>query len=195
MKMGITADRMMMPRVSAAGLVLWLFSTQTFAGGPGPTTPVMAPESRPTPTSIPAPPSADYQKGAAAYDAGDYAKALSIWLPLAQKGEVSAQRGVGKLYEKGRGVDRDFTQAIKWYRPAAEKGDAESQYRLSVGYGYGMGVKKDERKAIQWLRKAAENGQKRAQKSLSQGYADGSHGMPRDPEKAKYWYARSQTRE
>ena len=141
-------------------------------------------------------PLSDYAAGAAAYDAGDYAKARSIWQPLAEKGDAQAQRGMGKLYEKGRGVERDFAEAIKWYRPAAEKGDAESQYRLSVAYGFGLGgVDKDEAKALEWLRKAAENGQKRAQKSLAQGYEEGSHGLPRDPEKAKYWYDRSKTRE
>lgn len=190
--MNIAAGRMMMKiGASAAGLVLWLFSAQILAGGPGPATPIAALESKPTPTSIPSPPSAGYQKGLAAYDAGDYAKAMSIWLPLAEKGDVPAQRGVGKLYEKGRGVDRDFAKAIRWYRPAAEKGDAESQYRLSVGYGYGLGVKKDEVTAMMWLRKAAESGQKRAQKSLAKGYQDGLFGLPRDPEKAKYWYDKS----
>lgn len=187
--MNIAAGRMKMEiRASAAGLVLWLFSAQILAGGTGPATPMAAPETMPIATSTPTPSSADYQKGLAAYDAGDYAKAMSIWLPLAEKGDVPAQRGVGKLYEKGRGVDRDFAKAIRWYRPAAEKGDAESQYRLSVGYGYGLGIKKDEATAMMWLRKAAEGGQKRAQKSLAQGYQDGLFGLPHDPEKAKYWY-------
>jgi TPR repeat protein len=175
----------------AAGLVLCLFSAQILAGGTGPATRTAAPETRPTSTLIPTPPSASYQKGLAAYDAGDYAKARSIWLPLAEKGDVLAQRGMGKLYEKGRGVDRDFAEAIRWYRPAAEKGDAESQYRLAVGYGYGLGVTKDEATAMMWLRKAAEGGQKRAQKSLAKGYEEGLQGLPRDPAKAKYWYDRS----
>ena len=134
------------------------------------------------------PPSASYQAGQAAYDAGDYDKARQIWEPLAEKGDVKAQRGMGKMYEKGKGVERDFTTALEVVSPAAEKGDAESQYRLSVGYGYGLGVKKDEAKAMEWLRKAAENGQKRAQRSLAKGYEEGQHGLPRDPEKAKYWY-------
>jgi TPR repeat protein len=155
-------------------IVLCLLAAPVFADKPAPASPVP-----------------DYQAGAAAYDAGDYAKALRIWRPLAEKGDTRAQRGMGKLYEKGRGVERDFAAAIKWYRPAAEKGDAESQYRLSVGYGYGLGVKQDEAKAMEWLRKAAENGQKRAQRSLAKGYEDGLKGLPRDPEKAKYWYDRS----
>ncbi len=177
------------------GVALVWFSVPALAGGPGPNPPTLAAAeaSKPKPVRIPMSPGC--KEASSAYDAGDYDKAKNLWQPLAEKGEVCAQRGMGKLYSKGRGVDRDFTKAIEWYRPAAEKGDAESQYRLSVGYAYGLGVEKDEAKAMMWLRKAAENGQKRAQKSLAKGYEDGLHGLPRDPEQAKYWYDRSRTRE
>jgi len=179
----------------AIGVVLWVASSLAVAGGDALTPPTSAPAPAPASATAPASAGANYEAGSAAYDAGDYDKALRIWRPLAEKGDVRAQRGMGKMYEKGRGVERDFATALKWYRPAAEKGDAESQYRLSVGYGYGLGVKKDEAKAIEWLRKAAENGQKRAQRSLAKGYEDGLKGLPRDPVKAKYWYDRSKTRE
>jgi hypothetical protein len=181
---------------AAIGVVLWVVSSLALAGGDALTSPTTSAQA-PAPASATAPASAgaNYEAGSAAYDAGDYDKARRIWQPLAEKGDARAQRGKGKLYEKGRGVERDFDAAIKWYRPAAEKGDAESQYRLSVGYGYGLGVKKDEAKAMEWLRKAAENGQKRAQMSLAKAYEDGMNGLPRDPEKAKYWHDRSKTRE
>jgi hypothetical protein len=187
-------DTMMNIKQTAMGIMLWVASSLVLAGGAALTPPTTSAQA-PAPTSAPAPVGTNYEAGSAAYDAGDYDKALHIWKPLAEKGDVRAQRGMGKMYEKGRGVDRDFATALKWYRPAAEKGDAESQYRLSVGYGYGMGIEKDEAKAMEWLRKAAENGQKRAQRSLAKGYEDGLNGLPRDPEKAKYWYDRSKTRE
>ena len=180
------------------GMVLWAVAALASAGGPALTLPAVsaqAPAAAQVPAAVLPPSSANSEAGAAAYDAGDYDKARQIWQPLAEKGDVRAQRGLGKMYEKGRGVERDFAMALKWYRPAAEQGDAESQYRLSVGYGYGLGIKKDEAKALEWLRKAAKNGQKRAQMSLAKGYEDGLNGLPRDPEKAKYWYDRSKTRE
>ena len=180
-------------KLAVVGVCLSSLSILAWAGGPDPNTP--APKAESPVTATTAAPSVDYLTGLTAYDAGDYDKARRIWLPLAEKGDVRAQRGMGKLYEKGRGVDRDFAMAIKWYHPAAEQGDAESQYRLSVGYGYGLGVKKDVAKAMEWLRKAAENGQKRAQRSLAKGYEQGLNGLPRDAEKAKYWYDRSMTRE
>jgi hypothetical protein len=190
-------DTMMNIKQTAMGAVFWAASSLVMAGGLALTPPTpSAQATAPAPAAAPAPVGHDYETGSAAYDAGDYDKARRIWQPLAEKGDVRSQRGMGKLYEKGRGVERDFATAFKWYRPAAEKGDAESQYRLSVGYGYGLGgVKKDEAKAMEWLRKAAENGQKRAQRSLAKGYEDGLNGLPRDPEKAKYWYDRSRTRE
>jgi TPR repeat protein len=190
---------MMNIKQTAMGVVLWAASSLVLAGGVALTPPatsaqVSAPALAPAPAQASVGP--NYEAGSAAYDAADYDKARRIWQPLAEKGDVRAQRGMGKLYEKGRGVERDFAMAVKWYRPAAEKGDAESQYRLSVAYGWGLGgIEKDEAKAIEWLRKAAENGQKRAQRSLAKGYEEGLKGLPRDPVKAKYWYDRSKTRE
>ena len=177
-------------------LALAVISSLTMAGGVA-SAPVATTAPTMTAKPVVAPPAVvlNAEAGAVAYEAGDYDKARRIWQPLAEKGDARALRGLGKMYEKGRGVDRDFETALKWYRPAAEKGDAESQYRLSVGYGYGLGIKKDEAKALEWLQKAAENGQKRAQRSLGEGYEKGMNGLPRDPEKAKYWYDRSKTRE
>ena len=154
----------------AVGLVLCLFSLQISADKP-------------------APPSADnFQSGVFAFDAGQYAKARESWLPLAENGDVRAQYAVGRLYEKGKGVERDFAQAFIWYRKAAEKNHPDSQYRLAVGYATGLGVKKDESAALSWLRKAANNGQKRAQKVLAQAYEEGRLGLTADPKQAKYWY-------
>jgi hypothetical protein len=39
--------------------------------------------------------------GLAAYDAGDYATALGIWRPLAEKGDASAQYDIGLIYTYG----------------------------------------------------------------------------------------------
>ncbi len=180
-----TCDMIINIKQTTIGAVFWAASSLALAGGVAlmpPTT------STPAPDLASASVGPNYETGSAAYDAGAYDKARRIWQPLAEKGDIQAQRGMGKLYEKGRGVERDFTTAIKWYRPAAEKGDAESQYRLAVGYAYGFGTKKDESAALSWLRKAANNGQKRAQKVLAQAYEEGRFGLAADPKQAKYWY-------
>ncbi|MDH3407621.1 MAG: sel1 repeat family protein, partial [Gammaproteobacteria bacterium] len=110
------------------------------------------------------------------------------WLPPAENGDIRAQYAIGRLYEKGRGVERNFETAISWYRKAAERGHADSEYRIAVGYAYGLGVARDEAEGLSWLRRAANHGQKRAQKVLAQAYEEGRLGLKADPERAKYWY-------
>src|SRR3989344_3499337 len=87
---------------TAMGVVLWVASWVVLTGGASSTTPT-SPVQAPAPTSAPAPVGPNYEAGSAAYDAGDYDKARRIWQPLAEKGDVRAQRGMGKMYEKGRG--------------------------------------------------------------------------------------------
>lgn len=142
----------------------------------------------------PAPVAIDkFQSGQSAFEAGQYAKARERWLPLAENGDTRAQHAIGRLYEKGRGVERDFGQAFIWYQKAAEKNHADSQYRLAVGYAYGLGVKRNETVALSWLRKAANNGHTRAQKMLARAYDDGRLGLVADPEQAKYWYDKAKS--
>lgn len=155
-----------------AGLVLVLFSLPSAADKPAP----------------PAPAVDNFQSGASAFNAGQYAKARELWQPLAEHGDPRAQHALARLYEKGNGVDRDFKVAAGWFLKAAEQGHADSQYRLAVGYTFGLGVKRDEATALSWLRKAANNGHKRAQKTLARAYEDGRLGLVADPEQAKYWY-------
>lgn len=135
----------------------------------------------------------DRAAASAAYEAGDFAKARRLWLPLAETGDARAQYALGRLYEKGRGVERDFAAAAAWYRKAAEQGHADSEYRLAVGYAYGLGVRKDEAAALAWLRKAANNGQKRAQKTLARAYEEGRLGLAADPKQAQYWYDKARS--
>ena len=72
----------------------------------------------------------DFQKGADAYIAGDYATALQEWRPLAEQGYASAQYNLGQMYTNGEGVPQDYTEAVKWYRLAAEQGYADAQTNL-----------------------------------------------------------------
>ncbi len=76
----------------------------------------------------------DVEKGYAAAQAGDFATALQVWLPLAEQGEAFAQSNLGLMYERGQGVPQDYKEAVKWYRLAAEQGDAEAQFNLGIMY-------------------------------------------------------------
>ena len=63
--------------------------------------------------------SGDYEKGAAAYEIGDYATALREWTPLAEQGDAASQYNLGVMYRKALGVPKNNKTAVKWYRLAA----------------------------------------------------------------------------
>jgi hypothetical protein len=96
-----------------------------------------------------------FEDGVAAYDRGQFAAALELWLPLAREGNVAAQLGVGMLYERGSGVAPDAAEAVRWYLRAAEGGNAEAQYRAALAYETGSGAPKDLEQARKWYRDAA----------------------------------------
>ena len=106
--------------------------------------------------------SADFQKGLAAAERGDFVTALREWTPLAEQGDASAQSNLGVMYEKGQGVVQNYKIALKWYRLSAEQGHAGAQYNLGGMYGRGMGVIQDNIYAHMWFNISASNGDKDA---------------------------------
>ena len=76
----------------------------------------------------------------AAFQKGDYAKALKLARPLADAGDPRAQAIVGFAYYRGRGVTHDDAEAAKWLHRAADQGDAPARFTLGVMYGEGRGV-------------------------------------------------------
>jgi TPR repeat protein len=110
--------------------------------------------------------SADFGKGLAAAERGDYATAIREWRPLAEQGDAKAQYNLGVMYKKGMGVAQDYGQAVKWYRRAAEQGYAEAQNNLGVMYGNGRGVVEDYVTAHMWGNIARANGNDSADELL-----------------------------
>ena len=105
---------------------------------------------------------ADFDKGRAAAQAGDYATALREWRPLADQGNAAAQSNLGFMYRNGKGVPQDDKEAVKWYRLAAEQGDAVAQSNLGFMYDNGQGVPQDAPAAYMWSNIAAASGHKGA---------------------------------
>lgn len=75
---------------------------------------------------------AEVQPGLLAYRSQSYGQALSLWLPLARKGNSEAQFFVGGLYMDGSGVEEDVVQAHAWWQLSAEKGHAKAQEFLDL---------------------------------------------------------------
>ena len=82
----------------------------------------------------------DFDKGVAAYNAGDFDTALEELRPLGEQGHAGAQFNLGYMYNTGRGVPQDDAEAVTWYRLAADQGDARAQFNLGVMYANGSGV-------------------------------------------------------
>ena len=109
---------------------------------------------------------ADFNKGLTAAHKGDFATAFKEWKPLAEQGNAGAQYNLAVMYQRGRGVPRDFKEAVRLYTLAAEKGFAEAQNNLSNRYYYGEGVIKDIVYAHMWKNIASSNGYEPAKEHL-----------------------------
>ena len=68
--------------------------------------------------------------GEAAYQRGNYASALRLWRPAAERGNARAQFNLGIMYNNGNGVPKDYATAHKWFSRAAAQGDeTAAEYR------------------------------------------------------------------
>ena len=128
------------------------------------------------------------QRGSAAYQRGDYSRALGLLLPAALNGDPVAQHRVGVMYYMGQGVAQDTAEATRWFRKAAEQGQGESQYSLGLRYLLGQSVAKDSEEAARWFKPAAEQGIGAAAAALARQYATGE-GVPCDLVEAYKWAA------
>jgi len=79
----------------------------------------------------------------AAYDAGDYDEAVTLWRRLADGGNATAMTALANVLFQGEGVTRDPGRAAQWYRRAAGLGDAVAQLNLGDMYARGLGVARD----------------------------------------------------
>lgn len=119
-----------------------------------------------------------------------YKKAYDIFLPLAEKGNSTAQYYLGEIYTLALGVEQNYLEAFKLYEKSALKNDYRAQNALANMYYFGYGVKKDYQKAIQWYTKSADQGYHWAQANLASMYLHGT-GTQIDYQKAFKLYVTS----
>jgi len=117
----------------------------------------------------------DSSAGMKAYYADDYAAAVSLLKPLAEKGDANSQAVLGSIYESaGKGVSQDFVEAAKWYDLASRQGNPLALYNLALLYEFGKGVRQDFGAAIDLYRKSSEQGNPWAQYNLALHYKNGT---------------------
>lgn len=133
---------------------------------------------------------ASYEEGREAYLAKDYAKALEILEPLAEKGHAKAQINMGLIYDFGHGVEKNTAEAIEWYEKAAAQGNSVVQHDLGVKYFRGDGIPQDYDKAGAWWRMAADNGVAESQYNLGLMYQRGL-GFEKNEGQAINWFSKA----
>ena len=121
---------------------------------------------------------------------GRVAKALPIYLQLAEQGNAEAQFHLGSIYAKGQGAEKDEKQAVNWFDKAAKQGYREAQTKLGFMYATGKGVEQNYNSAFYWCYKAAEQGDVVAQYNLGLMYEKGQ-GVVKDNSLAVAWYSKA----
>ncbi len=116
-----------------------------------------------------------------AYDAGNYEKAKSIFLPLAEAGNVKALNAVGIMYDEGNAYPLDTEQACNWYEKSAKAGYAPAQRNFGICFHEGVGRSLNITMAIHWNELAAKQNYIYSQITLVKLLAE------RDPDRAMYW--------
>jgi len=71
-----------------------------------------------------------WQAGAIYVRLGAYARAIPMLRLAADAGHPRAETLLGRLYEEGRGTEKDIAEAKRWYRFAVEHGESEAMAAL-----------------------------------------------------------------
>ena len=96
--------------------------------------------------------------GIDAWQRSDYSGAVTIWRPLAEKGDADAEFNLGQAYRLGRGVPTNLSAAKTWFERAANQGHVDAETTLGLLL-FQNGEQAD---GLKWLKKAADQGEPRA---------------------------------
>lgn len=114
--------------------------------------------------------------GIDAWQKSDYARAVTIWRALAEKGDADAQFNLGQAYRLGRGVPINLAAAKTWFERAANQGHVDAQTTL----GLMLFQNGDQPAGLKWLKKSAEQDEPRAQLVYGTALVNGD-GVTQDP--------------
>lgn len=100
---------------------------------------------------------------------GQYIRAVADYRQAANAGDITSQYYLGRAYQQGKGVTRDYAQALSWYTKAASRGDhvaSDGMVGLASLYEHGQGVTVDLPRASALYAQAAQLGNTNAQAAL-----------------------------
>ena len=140
------------------------------------------------------------------------AEQFNALVASAQAGDAEAIGHVGYAYENGLAPEKNEQQALEWYKRAIEYGETKyyshigSMYRdygapsansgflgslrkaVTGGGATGNDLPNDNKKAREWFEKGVYAKDWRSYAQLGEMYRDGAGGLPKDMEKAKWYY-------
>ena len=110
---------------------------------------------------------ASWEEATKAFAKKEYAAALKLFRPLAEKGNALAQYQIALMHRMGLGVTKDQKEAKKWSRLAAKQGNADAQLMLGSLYWKADGEESpDVVRAYMWYEVSAKEGNTEAKKEL-----------------------------
>jgi uncharacterized protein len=136
------------------------------------------------------PTSAAFVEAERAYAAGQDARALELFRPLAQSGDVVAQTRIARIYTRNRGVAVNDAESCNWWEAAANRGDSVAMTNIGLCLETGKGRAQDLAKAVGWYREAADRDSVVAMYNLGLAYEYG-RGVEQSFEQALQWFQRS----
>ena len=130
------------------------------------------------------------EDGMSAYEAGNNAKAVSLFKKAAGEGDTRAYLNLGIFYESSIGVPQSDAMAFYWTRKAAQAGDMNGQFNVANMYARGYGTAKSDVDALSWYRTAAYQGHMDAQFNMGVRYYEG-RGVPQSDKEAEFWFEKA----
>lgn len=103
-------------------------------------------------------------------------------------GSQSCSAVLGKAFEKGLGVEKDYEKAWLIYETLAKQGNVFASYALADMMFYGKGCKEDKTAAFELFLDLAEKGYPKAKHKVGLMYQKGT-GVEMDNQQAIYWYS------
>jgi TPR repeat protein len=105
------------------------------------------------------PQNSNLKEGLAAFEAKDYARAITILKPLAETGNPEAQCLMGNMYHLGLGLTHNLSEAVEWYKKSAEQGYSVASNNLAgIILAGAHGEPPNRGEAERWYQKAREHG-------------------------------------
>lgn len=88
--------------------------------------------------------SANLDEAKKALSSGSYKKAIKLFTPLAEKGDIRAAVTIGNIYFNGKpGVKKNYEKAYDWYKKGFQRIDGDAWNNLGVMFRDGKGVAKN----------------------------------------------------